>query len=107
MKKSPRARQWRITEYLELSTQYSSLRSLVSVRDSASRQIIGRHFNADPVADKNSNSVLAHFAGHGCQHHVLGVVELYFEECIGLLVNDGALRRNQIVSGQIVSPFEK
>jgi hypothetical protein len=37
----------------------------------------------------------------------LRVVELYFEECIGLLVNDGALRRNQIVSGQIVSPFKK
>jgi hypothetical protein len=31
---------------------------------------------------------------------------LYFEECIGLLVNNGALRWNQIVSGQIVSPLE-
>ena len=81
------------------------MRSLVPVSDPASRQIIGRHFNAYPVADKNSNSVLAHFAGHRCQHDVLGVVELYFEERIGLLVNDGALRRNQIVSSQINSPL--
>jgi hypothetical protein len=32
---------------------------------------------------------------------------LYFEECIGLLINNCTLRRNQVVSGQIVSPFRK
>jgi hypothetical protein len=36
---------------------------------------------------------------------VLGIVELYFEESIGLLINDSALRRNQIVSSQSCSPF--
>ena len=37
---------------------------------------------------------------------MLGVVELHFEKGIGLLVDDCALRRNQIVSSQINSPLE-
>ena len=80
---------------------------LIPVRDPASRQIIRRHFNAYTVTDENANSVLAHFAGHRCEHNVLRVVELYLEEGIGLLVNNCALRRNQIVSSQLASPLNQ
>jgi hypothetical protein len=31
---------------------------------------------------------------------VLGVVDLHFKECVGLLVNDDAQRRNQVFFGQ-------
>lgn len=77
---------------------------LVPISNPAAGKIIRRHFNADAIAYKNANSVLAHLARHSREHHVLGVVELYFEKCIGLFVDNGALRRNQIVSSQISSP---
>lgn len=78
---------------------------LIAVSDSASRQIVRRHFNAYSVADKNANSVLAHFTGDRSEHDVLRIVELDLEECVGLLINDSAFCGNQIVSSQIVSPF--
>ncbi len=80
--------------------------SLIPVCDSAARQVVGRHLNADAIADQNANSVLTHLAGNCRQHDVLCIVELNFEECVGLLVDDGALRRNQVVSCQIDSPLE-
>ena len=44
--------------------------------------------------------MLAHLAGNGGQHDVGAVVELDFEKCVGLLINNRALRGNQIFSGQ-------
>jgi hypothetical protein len=73
---------------------------LIPVRDSAASQIIGRHFNANAIADQDANAILTHLARDGRQHHVLGVIELNLEECVGLLVDDSALRWNQIISGQ-------
>jgi hypothetical protein len=75
---------------------------LVPVSDPASRQIVRRHLNAYAVTDQDANSVFAHLAGNRGQHDVLGIVELYFKERVGLLVNDSALRRNQVVSCQEV-----
>jgi hypothetical protein len=37
---------------------------------------------------------------------VLGVIQLDFKKRVGLFVDDGALRRNQIVSSQIDSPLK-
>jgi hypothetical protein len=37
---------------------------------------------------------------------VLSIVQLNFEEGVGLLVDDGALRWNQIVSSQIGAPLK-
>lgn len=73
---------------------------LITVGNSASRQVVGRHLNTYAVADQDANPVFAHLAGNRCQYDVLGIVELNFKEGVGLLVNDSALRRNQIVSCQ-------
>lgn len=70
------------------------------VGNAAAGEIVRRHFHADAVANKNADTVLAHLAGHRRQHDVVGVIQLNFEECVGLLVDDSAFRRNQIVSGQ-------
>ena len=78
--------------------------SLVPVRNSAPRQIIRRHLNADAVPNQDANSVLPHFSGDSREHDVLRIVELHFKESIGLLVDDRALCWNQIVSSQINSP---
>lgn len=86
-----------ITAYCLLLTAYCLL---IPVSDSASRQVIGRHLNAYAIADQDTNPVFAHLAGNCRQHNVLGVVELNFKERVGLLVDDRALRRNQIVSCQ-------
>ncbi len=37
---------------------------------------------------------------------MLSIVELHFKKCVGLLVDYGALGRNQIVSCQLVSPLK-
>jgi len=70
------------------------------VGNAAAGEIVRRHFHADAVANKNANTVLPHLAGHCRQHNVLGVIQLNFEECVGLFVDDSAFRWNQIVSGQ-------
>jgi hypothetical protein len=45
--------------------------------------------------------MLAHFAGNSGQYHVLAVVELHLKECVGLLIDNRAFGRNQIVFRQI------
>ena len=77
-----------------------SFDSLIPVSDSASRQIVGRHFNAYPITDEDAYAVLAHLPRNCRQHDMLGVVELDLEKRVGLFVDDGAFRRNQIVSCQ-------
>ena len=74
--------------------------SLVPVSDSASGQVIRRHFHAYAITHQNTNSILSHFAGNRSEHDVLRIVELDLEKCIGLLINDSALCRNQIISSQ-------
>src|ERR1051325_1767829 len=44
--------------------------------------------------------MFAHLARDSRQHHVRAVIELDFEECIRLLIDDGAFSGNQIVSCQ-------
>ena len=70
------------------------------VGDAAAGEIVRRHFHADAIANKNADTVLSHLAGHCRQHNVVGVIQLNFEEGVGLFVDDSALRWNQIVSGQ-------
>ncbi|MDX6500180.1 MAG: hypothetical protein QOG23_3440 [Blastocatellia bacterium] len=73
---------------------------LESISNPAARQIVGRHFYTDAVTHQNAYAVLAHLAGNSCQHDVRAVIEFDFKECVGLLVDYGALRGNQIISGQ-------
>ena len=63
----------------------------VTIGDAPTREIIRRHLDADPITDQDAYAVLAHFAGNCGQHDVRAVVELNFEECIGLLIDDRAL----------------
>ncbi len=96
-------RRWTIAVTLPVSGRPSTVCCLlIPVGDSASRQIIRRHLYAYTVADQNTNSVFAHLAGNRCQHHMLSVVELNFEESVRLFVDDGAFCWNQIVSCQYV-----
>ena len=74
--------------------------SLESISDSTAREVVWRHLYADAVADQDAYAVLAHLAGDCGQHHVRAVVELHLEEGVGLLVDDYALRRNQVVFSQ-------
>ena len=71
-----------------------------SVSDSASRQIIGRHLNADAVAHENAYAVLAHLAGNSGEHDVRTVIELDLKKCVGLLIDNRAFGRNQIIFRQ-------
>ena len=71
-----------------------------SVSDSASRQIIGRHLDADAVAHENAYAMLAHLAGDGRQHDMFAAVQLDLEECVGLFIDNSALSRNQIIFRQ-------
>jgi hypothetical protein len=77
---------------------------LVAIGYATPRQIIGRHFNAYAIAHQDSNPVLPHLAGDDSQDHVISVLELHFEKCVRLLVDNGAFSRNQIVFSQSVSP---
>ena len=90
---------------LPVSGRQSAVVLLIPVRDSASGQVVGRHLNAYAIANQDANSVLAHLAGNCRQYDVFRIVELNFEERVGLLVDDSALRRNQVVSCQSVSPL--
>jgi len=64
------------------------------VSDPASREIIRRHLDANAIAHQNTNAVLAHLAGNGCQHDMRAIVELDLEKCVGLLIDYRALRWN-------------
>ena len=74
--------------------------SLVPVSDSASREIIRRHLNAYSITDQNANAILAHLPGDRCQYDMFRIVQLHFEECVGLFVDYSALGGNQVVSCQ-------
>ncbi len=73
---------------------------LESVSDAAAGQIIRRHFHTDAIAHQNANAVLAHFAGNRGQYDMFAAIKFDFEKCIGLFVYYGALRGDQIISGQ-------
>ena len=64
----------------------------VAVGNAPARKIIGRHFDTHAVTDQNADAMLAHFAGNCRQHDVSTVIELDFEKCVGLFVDDRALR---------------
>jgi len=49
--------------------------------------------------------MLAHLAGNSREYDVRAVIQLHFEKCVGLLIDNRALRRNQIFSCQWVSPL--
>src|SRR5687768_11775830 len=70
---------------------------LVSISYASARQVVGRHLNADPIADQDANAMLAHLARNRRQYHVRAVVELNLKKSVGLLVDYHALRWNQIV----------
>src|SRR5712691_8471595 len=72
----------------------------VAVGDSAAREIVGRHLDAHTIADQDPDAVLAHLAGDHREHNVLAVLEPDFEKGVGLLVDNRALRWNQIISCQ-------
>lgn len=72
----------------------------VSVCDPASGQIIRGQFNADSITSQNANKVLSHLSGNLCKNHVLGSLELHFEEGVRQFVYDDPLSRNKIFFGQ-------
>ena len=67
---------------------------LVTISNPATRQIVGRHLNAHAVANQNADTVPAHSSGNRGQDDVITVVEPHFEEGIGLLIDNHALRGN-------------
>ena len=83
-----------------LKSAKMSANLFVAVSDPAARQIVGRHLDAHTIADQNADAVFAHLAGDHRQYDVLGVVEPDFEKGVGLLVDNRALRWNQIISCQ-------
>ena len=64
---------------------------LKSIGDAAAREVVRRHLYADSIADQDAYAMLAHLARNRRQHHVSAVVELHFEERIGLFVDYRAL----------------
>jgi len=74
----------------------------IAIGDPAARQIIGRHFDADAIANQNSDAMLAHLAGNTREHDMGTIVEADFKKCVGLLVDNRALSWNQIVFCQSV-----
>src|SRR3954467_1654783 len=75
-------------------------RLLVAVGDAPAAHVVGRHLDADAVADEDAYAVLPHLARYLRQHDVLAVVYQHLEEGVGLLVNDDAHSRNQIFLSQ-------
>ena len=71
-----------------------AMRSLVPVGNSSARQVVGRHLNTDAIADQDPDTILTHLAGDGGQYHMFAVVETHLEKGVGLLVDNGALRRD-------------
>jgi len=69
----------------------------VTVSDPAPAQIVRRHFDGNAIAHQNPDAMSAQLTGNSRQYNVLAVVELNFEECVGLLINNSALSRNQII----------
>jgi len=78
---------------------------LVPVGDPAARQVVRRHLDGDAIADQDANAIFAHLAGNRGEHDVFAVIEAHFEKGVGLLVDNGALRRNQIFCCQSGSPW--
>ncbi len=78
---------------------------LVSISDTPARQIVGRQFDADAVADENAYAIFAHLAGNLCEHDMLRVIELHLEKRVGLLVYNQAFSGNQIIFSQSISPY--
>lgn len=72
----------------------------VSVRNSPTRQIIRGQFNADSITSQYAYKVLSHLTRNLCKNHVLGSLELHFEEGVGQFVYDDTLSRNKIFFGQ-------
>src|ERR1051326_7030266 len=72
----------------------------VPVRDAASGQVIGRHFDAHAITHEDTNAILAHLTRDRRQNDMVTIIELNFEECVRLLVNNNSRSRNQIIFSQ-------
>jgi hypothetical protein len=79
---------------LAIGNWQSAMGLLISVGNSSARQVVGRHLNTHAVANQDPDTILTHLAGDGGQYHMFTVVETHLEEGVGLLVDDGALRRD-------------
>jgi len=64
---------------------------LESIGDAAAREVVRRHLYAHPIADQDAYAMFAHLTGNRRQHDVRTVVELDFEERVGLFVDYRAL----------------
>ena len=74
-------------------------RVLMAEIDSTLGQIIGRHFDCDPVAGKNTDAVLLHLAG-GVGKRFMPVVEPYAKPGIGQQLGHGTFEFDQIFLSQ-------
>jgi hypothetical protein len=75
-----------------------------SISNSAARQIARRHLDTDAIADEDADAILSHLAGDGREHDVVTIIEADFEEGVGLLIDNRALGRNEILCCQLNSP---
>ena len=67
----------------------------MSVCNAPLGQVVGREFNIDPVTHQDADPVAAHTARDRGEHHMLGVVQLYLEKCIWLLVDHDTCHFNK------------
>ncbi len=63
---------------------------LVPICDTAFRQVVRREFDIYTVAHQYADAVSAHAARDGGQDHVVRIIDLDFEKCVGLLVDHDA-----------------
>ena len=78
----------------------------ISISDSAAGQVVRRHLDGDAIAHEDADAILSHLAGNRGEHDVFAVVETHFEEGVGLLIDNRALRRDQIFCCQSGSPWK-
>ena len=63
-------RQW-LQIRLTLGLTFMGLPLLVTISDASTGQIVGAHFDYDPVLGEDADVVLPDFAGDGGEHYVL------------------------------------
>ena len=82
----------------------ASIALFESISNSAARQVVRRHLNTDTVAYQDANAILAHLARDRREDDVVAIIKADFEEGVGLLIDNRALGRNEILCCQLNSP---
>src|SRR5437660_12792758 len=72
--------------------------SAIAITDAPARQIVRAHFDADPIAEQDADTELAHLATR-IRQQLMPVVELDFELGIGQRIDDCTVHFDGVVLG--------